>query len=105
DLWQAEWAGGMVALRGLDGARTVVVAHNVEALIWERAAATETNPLRRWFVRGQGRKFARFERRAFAAATRVVAVSPDDAALIRGRFGVHRDKVDVVDNGIDRAWF
>lgn len=105
DLWQAEWAAGLEALRGLDGARKLVVAHNVETLIWERYARTEAHPLRRWYVRDQARKFERFERRAFAEAHRVVAVSPDDAALIHDRFGVPRGRVDVVDNGIDRAAF
>lgn len=103
DLWQAEWAAGLEAFRGLRGARKVVVAHNVETLIWERYYRTEANPLKRWYVGRQCRKFERFERRAFAEADRVIAVSPEDATLIRGRFGTPR--VDVVDNGIDRAYF
>jgi glycosyltransferase involved in cell wall biosynthesis len=105
DLWQAEWAGGMEALRRLDGANTLVMAHNVETLIWERYAEAEPNPVRRWYIGGQCRKFDRFERVAFAAAGRVVAVSPDDAAVVRDRFGVPAERVDVVDNGIDRAYF
>jgi glycosyltransferase involved in cell wall biosynthesis len=59
--------------------------------------------LKRWYIKRQWRKFESFERRAFAAATRVVAVSQHDAALIRDRFG-SRD-ADVVDNGIDRGYF
>jgi glycosyltransferase involved in cell wall biosynthesis len=39
----------------------------------------------------------------FQRADRVVAVSPDDARLIREQFG--QPAVDVVDNGIDRAFF
>ena len=103
DLWQAEWAGGMEAFRGLRGARKLAVAHNVETLIWERYYRNEANPLKRWYIGQQCRKFERFERRAFAEADRVIAVSPEDAALIRGRFGAPH--VDVVDNGIDRAYF
>jgi glycosyltransferase involved in cell wall biosynthesis len=91
------------ALRNLPGARTALAAHNVEALIWQRYAEVEANPLKRWFCRSQWKKYERFERRAFAAATRVVAVSEDDAALVRGRFGV--ETVDVVDNGIDTSFF
>jgi glycosyltransferase involved in cell wall biosynthesis len=105
DLWQAEWAAGMEAFRTLPGARTLVVAHNVETLIWQRYAETETHPLKRLYIRGQCRKFERFERQVLAEAGRVVAVSPDDAALIVHRFGVPADRVDVVDNGIDRAAF
>jgi glycosyltransferase involved in cell wall biosynthesis len=95
----------MEALRALPEVRTLVMAHNVETLIWERYALTEPDPLRRWYVRRQCRKFERFERRAFARAGRVVTVSPDDAALVRERFGVPAPRVDVVDNGIDRAFF
>lgn len=103
DLWQAEWAAGVAAFRGLPGARKVVMAHNVETLIWERYRENEPEPWRRWYIAAQCRKFERFERRAFAEANRVVAVSPDDAALVRDRFGMPR--VDVVDNGIDRDYF
>ncbi len=72
-------------------------------MIWQRYHETETALLKRWYIKQQWRKFERFERRAFAAATRVVAVSEDDAALIRDRFGGRN--VDVVDNGIDREYF
>src|SRR2546421_176039 len=44
-----------------------------------------------------------WRRRSVAAATRVVAVSTQDARLIRERFGGQR--VDVVYNGIDRPYF
>ena len=103
DLWQAEGAPYFEALRGLAGVRKVLMAHNVESQIWERYHETEARPLRKWYIARQWRKFERFEREAFAEATRVVAVSDEDAALVRGRFGAER--VEVVDNGIDRAFF
>jgi glycosyltransferase involved in cell wall biosynthesis len=103
DVWQFEWIAYADALRHRPGARTIAVAHNVESLIWQRYYETERNPLKRWYVMAQWRKFERFERRIFRGATRVVAVSPEDAALFRLRFGVQH--VDVVDNGIDRAAF
>jgi glycosyltransferase involved in cell wall biosynthesis len=81
----------------------VIIAHNVETLIWQRYRETERNPVKRWYVEQQRRKFAQFERRAFAAATRVVAVSDRDATLIRRDFGGRN--VDVVDNGVDRDYF
>ncbi len=103
DLWQSEATALVGTLDGLNGAAKVVVAHNVESQIWQRYFQTEPNPLKSWYIKQQWRKFKRFERRAFAAATRIVAVSEDDARLIRNRFG-GRD-VDVVDNGIDRDYF
>ncbi|MEJ7637200.1 MAG: glycosyltransferase [Singulisphaera sp.] len=103
DLWQAEGAPYFEALRGLAGARKLLMAHNVESQIWERYHETEGRRLRKWYIARQWRKFERFERQACAEATRVVVVSDEDAALVRGRFGAER--VDVVDNGVDRAYF
>lgn len=103
DLWQCEWTPYAQTMRGLGGANWIVVAHNVESLIWQRYAETESNPAKRWYVRRQWRKFERFERWAYSAAARVVAVSPDDARLMRDRFGAQR--VAVVDNGVDPSFF
>jgi polysaccharide biosynthesis protein PslH len=102
DLWQAECTPYIEALRELNGARKLVIAHNVESLIWQRYYETEQDPLKRWYIKQQWRKFERFERRALAEATRVIAVSAEDARLIQ-QFGGGR--VDVVDNGIDRVYF
>jgi polysaccharide biosynthesis protein PslH len=101
DLWHVEWSGYLNVVPG--GAPVVLSAPNVDALIWQRYHETERTPLKRWYIRGQWQKFARFERRAFSTATRVVAVSADDAAIICEQLGV--PTVDVVDNGFDRATF
>ncbi len=108
DLWHVEWTPYAQVLKdalGPDLGRKpwVVMAHNVESLIWERYAESEANPVKRWFVRQQGAKFERFEGWAYAAATAGVAVSRDDARLMRERFGATR--VEVVDNGVDTASF
>lgn len=103
DLWQAEWHDAVEVLRDQPDERKVLVAHNVESLIWQRYAETETNPLKRWYIREQWRKFQRYERRIFGEVGRVIAVSEADARLVREEFGGRR--VSVVDNGIDRAAF
>lgn len=103
DLWQCEWTPYALALRGLAGARRLVVAHNVESLIWQRYHETEANPLKRWYIGRQWRKFERFERETYGAADCTVAVSAEDAARIRGRFGGGR--VQVIDNGVDTCYF
>jgi polysaccharide biosynthesis protein PslH len=103
DLWHLEWAGCFDLLPPAPGGPVVVDSHNVDTLIWRRYHETETRRLHRLYLRAQWRKFERFERRVFRSATRVVTVSPDDAAIVRGTFGV--EAVDVVDNGIDRAYF
>jgi glycosyltransferase involved in cell wall biosynthesis len=102
DLWHCEWTPYAEALRAVPG-RRVVVAHNVESVIWRRYYETERGALRRWYVGRQWRKFERFERRALAGADRTVAVSGADAERFRRDFGVTR--VDVVENGVDTAYF
>jgi glycosyltransferase involved in cell wall biosynthesis len=102
DLWHCEWTPYAQALRAVDGPR-VVIAHNVESVIWQRYYETEANALRRWYVGRQWRKFLSFERRALAEADCTVAVSDVDAARFRRDFGARR--IDVVENGVDTAYF
>jgi glycosyltransferase involved in cell wall biosynthesis len=102
DLWQFEWTPYVDTLPRSE-APCVLIAHNVDALIWQRYHETERHLLKRWYIRSQWRKFEALERRVFAEVDRVVAVSPEDAHLVRTHFGV--DHVEVVDNGIDRPYF
>jgi polysaccharide biosynthesis protein PslH len=103
DVWQVEWAPYLTTIdESLPGPR-VVIAHNVDTLIWQRYYENEPSFLKRAFLKTQWQKFRRFENDAFRQATRVVAVSEEDARLIREQFG--QPHVDVVDNGIDRAFF
>jgi len=102
DLWHCEWTPYAQAMYRRPG-RWVVMAHNVESVIWRRYAEAESNPLKRWFLREQHRKFEHFERWAYNAATRSIAVSHEDAERIELQFGV--GWVDVVENGVDTAFF
>jgi glycosyltransferase involved in cell wall biosynthesis len=109
DVWHCEWTPYAQVLRkALRGRlrRTpwVVMAHNVESLIWKRYADTEENAVKRWYVKRQWLKFERFERWAFAHATWTVAVSEPDADLIRGEMG-GTEQTEVVDNGVDTQFF
>ena len=103
DLWHCEWTPYAETMKALPGVPWLVMAHNVESLIWQRYAENEANPARRWYIRRQWRKFAAFERWAYGNATRTVAVSPEDAELIRTEFGAVN--VSVVDNGVDTQYF
>jgi glycosyltransferase involved in cell wall biosynthesis len=103
DVWQFEWAPYLDMLdTDIRGPR-VVIAHNVDTLIWQRYYDTARGFFRRTFLKHQWRKFEHFEQQAFRRADRVVAVSTEDARLIREQFG--QPAVDVVDNGIDRPYF
>ncbi len=103
DLWQLEWPMFLPLVARRAGVPRVVVAHNVESLIWKRYVETATNPLKKAFVENQRRKFEACERSMLQEADRVVAVSVDDANLIRRDFG--QPFVDVVDNGVDPEYY
>ncbi len=103
DLWQCEWTPYAEAVRHVPGVPWVVMAHNVESVIWQRYGDHETNPWKRWYIRRQWRKFERYERDVFVNATKVVAVSETDAAIARDRLGAAN--VAVVDNGVDLDFF
>jgi len=102
DLWQCEWTPYREVLRGLPGP-VIVHTQNVESSIWRRYFETETNALRRWYIKGQWLKFQRFEREALAGAQSTIAVSDLDAQVFRNDYGVRR--IDVVENGVDTAYF
>lgn len=102
DLWQFEWTAYLDMVDAdLPGPR-VIIGHNVHILIGN-GTTEEKSLAKKAFLYSQWKKFDRFERQAFHRATRVVAVSEDYVKLMREKFG--QPKVDVVDNGIDRAFF
>jgi polysaccharide biosynthesis protein PslH len=108
DVWHCEWTPYAQVLRAAlgDDLRETpwcVMAHNVESLIWRRYAETAGNPLKKWYIRQQLRKFERFERWAYSHATAPIAVSREDAHLMRTEFGAVG--VHVVDNGVDVDFF
>ncbi len=103
DVWHCEWTPYAEALRGIARGRRVVMAHNVETVIWQRYYETEPNALRRWYIGRQWRKYHRFERRALGEVEHTIAVSDVDARRFRHDFGIER--IDVVENGVDTAYF
>ena len=103
DLWQFEWLPYLNAVRDLPDARTVVMAYDVIALVWQRYHAIEPSALKRFFIRQQQRKFVHFEKAIYQQASQVIAVTEEDANRIRQLYGI--DQVAVVDNGVDNAYF
>jgi len=109
DVWNCEWTPYAQVLRQALGKRLkrtpwVVMAHNVESLIWKRYHETEENSLKRWYIHQQWRKFELFEKWAYANATWCVAVSEPDAEIIRTQMG-GTEQTEVVDNGVDTTYF
>ena len=102
DLWQFETPLYADTLRPTNQ-RRIVMAHNVESLIWQRHYETARDPLTRFYMKRQWHKYERFEQAVLSQASHVVAVSDEDARLFQTRFGV--DRVTVVDNGVDVGHF
>jgi glycosyltransferase involved in cell wall biosynthesis len=101
DLFQFEWLAYADAVQA--PARKLIVAHNIESLIWKRYAQHATSSLHQFYMAGQYAKYRAFERRMFDAVDGVVCVSRQDADLARSEFLARH--VWVVDNGIDREFF
>ncbi len=102
DLIQLEWSGYLYTLPD-KRIPVVLQAPNVDSLIWQRYHEAEKNPLKRWYIRRQWRKFLTFEAEAFHSVRHVVAVTLEDAALARELF--HLNNIEVIDNGVDVASF
>ncbi len=66
------------------GVPTVLRLHNVEADLAARYARTVHGPLR-WFVSEQARRMRRFEEAACRQASLCLAITEEDAAVIRSR--------------------
>ena len=81
----------------------VLVEHNVEHVILQRRAETETGLLRKAYLRYQCAKLKAFEARAVAKADHVVAVSELDAEHLR-RMAVGA-QITSVPNGVDTDFF
>jgi sugar transferase (PEP-CTERM/EpsH1 system associated) len=85
------------------GCPVVLFQHNVEAMIWERRAKVASNSVVRLYMREQWRRMQRVERAQCLRFDHVVAVSPEDAAVFRARYGVER--VSSVPTGVDTEFF
>lgn len=103
DLWHCEWTPYLQNLPVKNRQPVVSVAHNIESQIWHRYYESESNPLKRWYIGRQWRKFERYERQAFARAHMTVFVSHEDEDLARTSYGATRTTV--VENGVDTDYF
>lgn len=102
DLLHLDMLPLAVYLDALPGVPTVLVDHNVEHILLERRADTESGPAR-LFWRVQARRLKRFEAGAVSRATRVIAVSDVDASVLRALSP--GAEVRTVANGVDTGYF
>ncbi|MBK7142899.1 MAG: glycosyltransferase [bacterium] len=103
DIVICEWSPYAIYMRDLPMPPTVIVAHNLEHLIWQRYHQTETSFLKKLYIGGQYRKMLKFEKAAFDHAAGVTTVSQKEADGVRALSGTPR--VVPVDNGVDLAYF
>ena len=88
----------------LDGpVATVLFAHNVEHIIWQRLGGIETRPWRRALLELEWRKMRRYEAEACTRARLTVAVSDADRLLLAS----HAPKATVrtIPTGVDTTYF
>jgi glycosyltransferase involved in cell wall biosynthesis len=77
--------------------------HNVESLIWKRLYETASG-IKRIYFRRQWKRMVAYEKKACSAADVVVAVSDEDAALLRSELGL-TNVLGAVPTGVDAAGF
>ncbi|HEV2762149.1 MAG TPA: glycosyltransferase, partial [Pyrinomonadaceae bacterium] len=82
---------------------SVLFQHNVEAMIWKRHYEVQPNPFKKAYLYGQWLKTVRFERAACRRFDWVVAVSREDADVMRREYGVPH--VSDVPTGVDTEFF
>lgn len=82
---------------------SVVFQHNVETMIWRRHAMNAGNPMAKAYLNLQAQRMFHYERRTCRAARHVIAVSKEDAALMREMFGLQ--DVSAIPTGVDVETF
>lgn len=82
----------------------VVDEHNVEYKILERCAGVEKKFFKKRMFLSQARKMRHFESVMVGKMSACLAVSADDASVLRGLISSHMP-VHVIDNGVDTGFF
>jgi glycosyltransferase involved in cell wall biosynthesis len=86
-----------------DLSSAILFQHNVESCLWERQAEHAADPATRFYLRRQAKLMRTEEAHICRAAGHVIAVSAEDAAEMRSRFGV--TAVSQIPTGVDVDYF
>lgn len=103
DLVHFEWTPYAAVIKKGFTKPWIVDAHNCESIIWKRYFQTERNVIKRWYMGKEWKKFERFEKKIFQAASQTVFVSEVDRSIAESVFDCRRHAV--VENGVDVAQF
>lgn len=98
DLVHCEWTPYASYMAAIGDLPMLIMAHNIEATVWQRRAQYSGHGAEQWYMRMQAAKMARFEKRSFARAAYVAVVSePERETAVR--WGARA--ASVVSNGVD----
>lgn len=101
DLVHCEWTNLAPFLEYVNSIPTVICAHNIESVIWERLAKNNRNPFVRLVASVQAQRIEQLERQWYPRVTSCIAVSESDRRVIETYGG----NATVVDNGVDVAHY
>ena len=65
----------------------ILRAHNVEYIIWQRLAASERNPLKRWYLQLLAERLQAFEKWMLFGFDAIAAITTEDVARLRALQG------------------
>src|SRR5215207_3351625 len=82
---------------------SLLFQHNVEAMIWRRHYEIAKNPVKKSYFELQWKRMQRFERESCRRFGHVVAVSEEDAEVMRREYGV--SSISHVPTGVDTEYF
>jgi len=102
DLVHCEWTPYARFLGVVSEIPKLIMAHNIESQIWLRRSQQSKTMVERAFFASQAQKMKWFEREALRRADWVAAVTPLDAAQVRG-WGA--PDVSLVENGAELDYF
>jgi len=104
DLVHCEWTPYTENIRTLIGRLpSVLSAHNVEALIWERYYEAESSLVKKCYIYLQWQKLLCYEAHSALNYSEVSVVSDPDRDVFVESYGCNR--VTVVPNGVDERYF
>jgi len=104
DLVHCEWTPYSENIKMLLGDfPTVLSAHNVEAQIWQRYYETESNQLKKLYIKLKWQKMLNYEKMMSSLYSQVAVVSEPDQAVFVNHYECK--KVTVVANGVDEKYF
>ena len=84
-------------------AKTVLRAHNVEHLIWERMATQTVNPIKKWYLRFLAKRLKVYELNIISQFSGIATITAEDKNYFTER-GI-KNKIEVFPLGIDSTQY